>query len=361
MKLLILYTYNKGLLSGFFQELSERLYADGFEVDNFYLKHKKACFKQDGVSIYGEKRSSYFKNYLAIYRIIKARKPDVVISNFSYINPAVLFGKLLGVKRNIAWFHSAYGHTKPSQLKVWNKSFYLNLADFVLANSKQLQGEMHSVYKVPRGRTGCIPFWTNIQEYEACPKTLSTLQETGVFQIGCPGRLVFDKNQQSVIEALSILKSKTNIPLKLYLAGKGDNQKALSALIEQYGLQDVVVFLGNLSVSEMVAFYKQMDVVVLPSFHEAFGLVLIEAIALGTPVIVSQTFGALNFVDTSKYQLSDFSFNPRDIKELSHKLQCYIDGEGLSTDYFKSLYADTFEKSIIYKQLKSVITDSPNS
>ena len=110
MRILIFYTYNKGLLSEFFQELSQRLNDDGFEVINFYLKHKSDSFTFDGVQVYGEKRGGYFKNYLNIYKIIKQTNPDIILSNFSYVNPALLFGKLLGVRRNLVWFHTVYGH-----------------------------------------------------------------------------------------------------------------------------------------------------------------------------------------------------------------------------------------------------------
>lgn len=360
MKVLILYTYNKGLLSEFFQELSEKLYADGFEVDNFYLKHKKAVFMQNGVSIYGEKRRGYMSNYKAIYSMIKQSQPDVVISNFSYINPAILFGKLLGVKHNIAWFHTAFGHTKPSALKKWNKAMYLNMADLVLTNSKSLQSEMHSVYQVSKAKTRRIPFWTNIDKYRSKKHSLSIQDKQSVINIGCPGRLVADKNHRLVIEALYQLKLSSNRHVCLYIAGSGPYESQLKALVKDLNLEQEVVFLGLLNVVEMTAFYEAMDVVVLPSHHEAFGLVFIEAIALGTPVLVSKAFGALSFIDTQKFNLDDFCFNSSAIQELIDKLEPYVNRKGLESDYFKSMYKQTFEKDVIYNQIKAVILNQNN-
>ena len=355
MKILILYTYNKGLLSDFFQELSEKLCSDGFEVDNFYLKHKKACFKQNGVTIYGEKRGGFFSNYKAIYKIIQQRKPDVVISNFSYINPAILFGKLLGVKRNIAWFHTAFGHTKPSLLKIWNKTVYLNMADVVLANSTVLQNEMHAVYKVSKEKINRIPFWTNIANQVSSSNILQISKEEAVINIGCPGRLVSDKNHAQVIKAVYELKKISHQPVRLYIAGNGCYENQLRELVVDLNLNQNVIFLGLLNVEAMTEFYKAMDVVVLPSFHEAFGLVFIEAIALGTPVIVSNAFGALSFVDSKKFPLEEFCFNPQSIQELINKLEPYIKAKGLESDYFKIMYEQTFEKDFIYNQIKSII------
>lgn len=355
MKILILYTYNKGLLSEFFQELSERLCSDSFEVVNFYLKHKKDYFVQNGVEIYGEKRGGFIHNYKAIYHIIKKTKPDVVISNFSYINPAILFGKLLGIKHNVAWFHTAYGHTKPSWLKVINKTVYLNMADVVLTNSKSLQNEMHGVYKVAKQKTRRVPFWTNISKYRLDSNTLNIIKGPSVINIGCPGRLVADKNQTIVIEALHQLKQRTNKVVRLYIAGNGPYKNQLEQLVVDLGLEDEVIFLGLLNVHEMTAFYETMDVVVLPSFHEAFGLVFIEAIALGTPVLVSKAFGALDFIDPEKFSLQDFCFHPQEIQELMDKLEPYLHDKGLPAAYFKKMYEETFEKAVIYKQVKAVI------
>lgn len=357
MKILILYTYNKGLLSEFFQELSEKLCSDGFDVDNFYLKHKQASFKQNGVSIYGEKRRGFVSNYKAIYKIIEQSKPDIVISNFSYINPAVLFGKLLGVKRNIAWFHTAFGHTKPSLLKIWNKTIYLNMADVVLTNSKALHNEMHSVYKVSKEKIQHVPFWTNITEHQNSAHILPIEQSEHVINIGCPGRLVADKNHDTVINAIYQLKKTHQKSIRLYIAGEGPYKIELQQLVQELDLVQDVLFLGLLNVSAMTEFYKAMDVVVLPSYHEAFGLVFIEAIALGTPVLVSNAFGALSFINKQQFVVDDFTFNPKSIQELINKLEPYIENKGVESDYFKLMYEHTFEKDHIYNQIKSIILD----
>lgn len=346
---------NKSLLSEFFQELSEKLNGDDFDVTNFFLKHEKSYFKRNNVAVFGEKRRSLLSNYIAIYKIIKQTKPDIVISNFSYINPAILFGKLLGVSQNIAWFHTAFGHTKPNRFKIWNKSLYLRMADLVFTNSVQLEQEMHEVYRVNKAKTRRVPFWTNITGYASQATDLQIVKEPSVINIGCPGRLLENKNHALVIKALYHIKQSTAKTIKLYIAGEGSYKHQLEDLIADLDLKNVVVFLGVLNVNDMATYYAAMDVVVLPSFHEAFGLVFIEATALGTPVIVSKSFGALDFIDGQKFPLKDFCFNPKVIQELIDKLEPYINHQGLKSDYFKAMYQETFEKDVIYNQIKSAI------
>lgn len=356
MKILILYTYNKGLLSNFFQELSEKLQSDGDEVFNFYLKHKREDFDQNGVHIFGEKRTNTFTDIMSIFKCIYRIKPDLVVSNFSYVNPAILSGKFLNVKKNIAWFHSANGYTKPSIFKVFNKSIYLKMADIVIANSPQLQKELNSIYNINKNRTRAVPFWTNINQYKSSSLPLVVDKKSNVFKIGCPGRLEFEKNQHGVIESVFQLKLRFSKSITLYLAGAGSYRRELEDLVSQFKLTVDVVFLGALNVNEMVTFYNEMDLIVLPSFHDAFGLVFIESLALGRPTLVSSKFGALDFIDASKFNVEDFSFDPNKETDLTEKINHFILSGGFGSTFYKRIYDETYDKEVIYQEIKSIFT-----
>jgi D-inositol-3-phosphate glycosyltransferase len=64
--------------------------------------------------------------------------------------------------------------------------------------------------------------------------------------------------------------------------------KALSA---ELGLSDIVLFLGKRSQESLPYYYSAADVVVVPSHYESFGMVALEAMACGTPVVASQVGG----------------------------------------------------------------------
>ena len=118
-------------------------------------------------------------------------------------------------------------------------------------------------------------------------------------------------------------------------------------------LENNVVFLNHVSSVDMIAFYNSMDVVVLPSLHEAFGLVFIEAISLGTPVIVSNQFGALSFIETTN--IDSLTFNPESSDELVEKLVCYQKNQRLSSSEFIRLYTDNFDKDVIFDQIHEIM------
>jgi len=355
LKILLFHTYNQGYLSSFFHELSVKLIQEGHEVASFSWKGSVSDRLIDGVHVIIKKKKGYFYNYFNVYSIIKKERPDVILSNFSYVNPALLFGKLFGVKKNMVWFHSLNEQIKPSKTNIFIKKQFLKLADKIIANSYFTKKELYELYGVSESKLQTIPFWSTISELKMQPSVLQFSNNKNVVKIGCPGRITLDKNQKVLIDALSELKNQTAYDFHLYIAGVGKGLSDLKKQVEKKGLINKVDFTGKLSANEMLHFYTTMDVVVLPSLFEAFGLVFIEAISLGTPVIVSSQFGALSFVQEDNQTLSKVTFNPNSEKELLEKLIPYFEKKGLPKSYFKLLYQDNFNKEIIFKSFLDTI------
>jgi D-inositol-3-phosphate glycosyltransferase len=65
----------------------------------------------------------------------------------------------------------------------------------------------------------------------------------------------------------------------------------LQALCTELNLEDLVVFLGKRAQETLPYYYSAADIVVMPSYYESFGMVALEAMACGTPVIASQVGG----------------------------------------------------------------------
>ncbi|MFK7955094.1 MAG: glycosyltransferase family 4 protein [Lysobacterales bacterium] len=73
--------------------------------------------------------------------------------------------------------------------------------------------------------------------------------------------------------------------LKFVVAGEGDDQARLEALAESHGVMDKVVFLGYVSRAQLLTLYRQAELFVMPSQGEGFGIVFLEALANGCPVL----------------------------------------------------------------------------
>ena len=144
----------------------------------------------------------------------------------------------------------------------------------------------------------------------------------------------------------------------LFFAGEGEQLSDLKKMAKDLELSEQTTFLNHLSSNDMINFYENMDVIVLPSLHEAFGLVFIEAISLGTPVLVSSQFGALSFVKENEIECSKFTFNPESANDLLDKLLPYFKNEGLYTGFFKQLYVQYFDKEVIFKEILKTIKEA---
>lgn len=106
--------------------------------------------------------------------------------------------------------------------------------------------------------------------------------------VGAAGRLVPLKGFLSLVPMLRHLLDQ-GVDVEVQLAGTGPEAPAIRALAEKYGVTDRFALLG--AVGDMSEFYQALDVFVVPSIREPFGLVALEASAYGLPVIGSAVDG----------------------------------------------------------------------
>ncbi len=104
------------------------------------------------------------------------------------------------------------------------------------------------------------------------------------------GNLVPVKGLDVLLEALALRRA-AGQPFTLFLVGQGPQKAALQQQAERLGLADRVRFLGSRPHDELTSWYQAADLFVLPSRSEGVPLVLLEAIACGTPFVASAVGG----------------------------------------------------------------------
>ena len=125
------------------------------------------------------------------------------------------------------------------------------------------------------------------------------------------GRLRYFKGLRYLIEAME------HIDARLLIIGTGPEESALKSMASGKNSSGKIIFLGDVSDQELPAYYAASDIFVLPSSHrsEAFGTVLIEAMASGKPVISTELGTGTSFININGE--TGFVVSPRSPESLS--------------------------------------------
>jgi glycosyltransferase involved in cell wall biosynthesis len=106
--------------------------------------------------------------------------------------------------------------------------------------------------------------------------------------IGSMGRLVPKKGYEVLVEALASLAARRTA-FQAVIGGAGEEEAALKAQAARLGLSGQLAFAGW--VDDRQAFYDSIDIAVVPSHHEPFGIVVLEAMAQGLPLVSTASEG----------------------------------------------------------------------
>ena len=145
------------------------------------------------------------------------------------------------------------------------------------------------------------------------------------FNIVCVGRLSSEKGFNLVFDSLmGVCSNLKKINFKVILVGDGpemDNLKKMADLLEKkYNCKSIFAGYQN----DIKKYLALGDIFVLPSYYEGFGLVVIEAMAAGLPVVASNVGGLPEVIDD---KVNGILFKPGDVGDLSEKLLTLINSE----------------------------------
>ncbi len=237
--------------------------------------------------------------------------PDAVV--FPQVFPANWWGLLYKrrrPRRRVVWLcqePSAFIHSQawldglpPSTVKLagrllrpWLRRIDVALmrrADRVLANSEATRRRAAEVYRLPADRLFTLPLGIDLSCFVAgagprLPLFVSV------------GRLTRFKNVEVTVEAMAELRRRGRGEVRLRVVGRGEDEARLAALVRELGLEASVVLDGALARDQLVAALQAARGLVLASVDEPFGLVAVEALACGTPAIVTGSGGPAEVVE----------------------------------------------------------------
>ncbi len=197
----------------------------------------------------------------------------------------------------------------------------------VICCSQYMQEEIEHLFQVPRDKIDVIP--NGIEEIPPPPGRALRQElraryapqgEKIVFYIG---RLVPEKGVQTLLVAVPLVVS--CFPgTKFIIAGQGPYEEDLRQQARELGLEEHVVFTGFLEDRLRDGFYREAAVAVFPSFYEPFGIVALEAMAAGVPVIVSDVGGLREIVT---HGVDGWKVPPGDARVLAETIRQVLGNE----------------------------------
>ncbi len=167
-------------------------------------------------------------------------------------------------------------------------------------------------------------------------------------------QLSHKKNHKMMIEAFyKLTKNYNNIELRI--AGSGEEEKALIHLVRKYNIHDKVIFLGGLNRAQIIKEFQKANVFLLPSLVETFGVVVIEAMSCGLPVIATKCGGPESIIKNDKLgYLVDVDFDSFfEAMRRIYDNYCEFDSDFIREYVIDNFSGDSFSKKInlVYKEI----------
>jgi glycosyltransferase involved in cell wall biosynthesis len=170
----------------------------------------------------------------------------------------------------------------------------------VIGVSGWMESEIISQFKVPPQKVVEIPNAVDVSKFERPVDIEATRRKWGVGPgdrlIAAVGRLTSQKGFDDLIRAYPTIRK--SVPdARLLVMGDGYMRGELEALAKTEQVRSTTTFSGFVSDTDLVDAIKSSDVVAVPSRFEPFGIVALEAMAAGVPVVVSRVGGLAEIVD----------------------------------------------------------------
>lgn len=173
---------------------------------------------------------------------------------------------------------------------------YLSRSKAITVTSPYLAHVYHRLFRNKYGTPRVVPFSIDTELFS--PRTSGPSHE--VFTIGFAKTLFRHYGLEDLIVAIAPWVHSRQ--LRLLVAGDGPDAEVAHYhdLVKELHLEDMVTFLGRVKPYEMPDFYRKLDVFVIPSYREAFGVAALEASASGIPVIGTNVGGLKDVIVPEK-------------------------------------------------------------
>ncbi len=269
-------------------------------VEGINIHRVKVLFRKSRDAASFPSMLSYlFTGFAAGLRLMRANRYDVINTHFAV--PSGPLGYILGKMFKVPNVLSIHGgdiydpskKTSPHRSRIFRAvvRFILKRADEVVAQSSNTRDNAVKYYQPPK-EVMIIPLAFHPPKIKKAGRKGLELRDDEFIMITV-GRLVKRKAVDVQIEALSKLKSKD---IRLIVMGDGPEMDYLIEKSLELGVSDRITFTGYLSDKEKFSYLSAADLFVMTSLHEGFGIVFMEAMNYGLPIVSTNHGGQVDFL-----------------------------------------------------------------
>ena len=233
-----------------------------------------------------------------IRRLVREINPDIVNVHFaSSYGTAAALGGIRGHVLSV-WGADVYDFPRKSFLHRKMLEYALGKSRVIFSTSRAMAEE---TAKYTGKKIEVTPFGVDMDLFSPDKRTRPA-GDASAFVVGTVKTLADKYGIADLLKAAAIVKERTEIPIRLRIAGRGPKEAEYRALAETLGVDGITEWLGYISQEQAAAEWANMDVAVIPSTleSESFGVSAVEAQACGTAVIVSDIPGLLESTEPGK-------------------------------------------------------------
>ncbi len=178
----------------------------------------------------------------------------------------------------------------------------------VIVNSRHMLLALQNLFNLPADKLVVIPNGTDPHKFDEQPDLASLRAQYASPEnriVLFVGRMVLEKGIQVLLEAIPHIEP-AYPGTRFLLVGSGYYLEELKAQAAALDISQQVSFLGYVCDADLMRYYRIADAVVIPSLYEPFGIVALEAMAAGVPVVTSDAGGLTEFVEHMKTGITTY-------------------------------------------------------
>ena len=313
---------------------------------------------------------SYIWNtYQSCLGICRANKIDVIAVQDPFLTGFI--GYLLKRKLRIplaVQLHGDFFDNRHWLRENYKNPFFNFFGKCLIKRADGIRAVNHGIkqklagYGLPEWKIWVVPSPVFLSKFEQCSaEKVGDIRKRYTLVEGMTilfvGYLTKAKNISNLLRAAKMVTERY-ADAKFLICGEGEERKNLEYLSQELGLETNVIFTGEIPYDKLPEYYHACDIFVLPSNHESFGLVLLEAGMAGKPVITTDTSGPRDIVVD---QVTGFLVPPQNPEELAARISTLIQKRELARQMGKNAHkhiASSFDTEAGIKKVIDMWADT---